>query len=236
MNRFIWGIIAIVGIILTIALGQWQGNKAKSKAQLIELYQSRAFKQAEYIDISKLNVWSKLPENEWRVKKIILKAIPKGQPVYQWIAYNGQWGRCVYGVLALDNNQAIIAKLGWRKEALSNNIPETWGTFNKRFLAQNEWEGVLSTPEKRLSLNSSLTAKIGHAIERVDIKAFEKLYNTVVLPAVLEVSSQPKGCESVSPTDSAIQKHRSYQLQWYGIAVLIALLYGYYGFFKRAKS
>ncbi len=236
MNRFIWGLATIAGIILAIALGEWQGNKAKSKTQLIGLYQSRALMRAEYIEAGTWFKWLKAPENEWRVKKVILKAIPKGQPVYQWVAYRGQWGRCVYGVLALENEQAIIVKLGWRAGVLNAKTPETWETFNRSFLNRTEWKGVLHAPEKRWSLTPALVIRMGQAIERVDLKAFEQLYHTVLFPAVLEVNPQPAGCESVSPTDSAIQKHRSYQLQWYGIAVLIGLLYGYYGFFQRVKS
>jgi cytochrome oxidase assembly protein ShyY1 len=67
-------------------------------------------------------------------------------------------------------------------------------------------------------------------MDYVDILRLQKYEPLPLFAGVLELENQTKGCETFMPSEEMIQKHRSYQYQWYGLAILMGLLYGYYGF------
>jgi cytochrome oxidase assembly protein ShyY1 len=154
-------------------------------------------------------------------------------PIYQWVGRDGRWGRCLYGLLRLSSDHYIVAKLGWYPAELRSNEPVLWPA---EWSAHSQWVGRLHIPERRLSLfKANQTA--GIEVESIDFESLKRFWSVRDLfPAVLELEHQSKGCETLLPSNDAIYKHRSYQYQWYGIAILIGVLYGYYGFRRSAEK
>jgi cytochrome oxidase assembly protein ShyY1 len=241
-----WAVVSVLGVILAIWLAHWQAHKAEWKTAVMRLYQERSHQLPEAVTAQQLKAWAdQHDEQQWRVRAVRIQAKPLLQPVFQWTAFQGQWGRCLYGVVELESGYGMVVKLGWLPDPLMQTTvvrwPEPW--LSRSLTADvSEWKGHLQSIEHRFRLQSKgVLPQPGKALALIELEAMEQAYHLRLFPGVLELSGetqlgQSEGCAIQPPSNEEIQKHRSYQYQWYAIAVLIAVLYGYYGYSRSSKS
>ena len=215
---------ALLGMVITATLGQWQLRRAEQKQALVDARQARA--QMAAIAGASLGLLGDSAANR---KGLLYRAITlQGRWLGAHTVYldnrqmQGRPGFFVVTPLQMPSGAVILVQRGW--------VPRN---FNDRTALP-----AVSTPEGQVRLRGHLApwpsriydfgeVETGPIRQNLDLDAYRAQTG---LP-LLEVSVQQAGeaddglLRDWPVPASGIEKHHGYAFQWFGLCALIALLY-----------
>jgi len=207
-----------------IALGHWQAGRADEKRAL-----------GARLKLSLQSAPRELPRTRVNPDDYVMQHVAaRGRFVDEHTVYlgnklrNGRPGYEVVTPLRLDGIHVLVNR-GWVAAGRSRQeIP------------------AVVTPRDEVRVEGIALARLAHALEpahgatgrvrqNLDMAAFEKETGLALQPIVIEQHSiAPDGLvRAWPPPDAGIEKHESYALQWYSLAVLAAVM-GLHFSFRRA--
>ena len=225
-------IAALIGILLTLALGRWQLSRAAQKENLQVAIVAQSQRVA--LDTSAL-----------------LKTVNLLESVHRTVALRGSWvaaktvfldnrqmnakpGFFVVTPMLLENsNTAVLVQRGWigrnftERERLPE-VPTPGGIV--------EIQGRIAPPPPKLFELGD--AGVGRIRQNLDIGQFKAETSLPLLPiSVLQSDAAGDGLLRDWPVAAATAgKNYGYAFQWFGLSLLITLLYGWFQIGKRFFS
>ncbi len=220
--RFRWSFLpalaAIVSIVVTIVLGNWQSGRAQSKAQLQQRIEQAmgeepivldpALKSADSIAYHRIQTQGRLLTTH----TIFLdNRVRKGVAGYEVIT-----------PLALTGEKAVAINRGWMAAPLDRSILPNVDTP----LDVVKVIGVALPPSTRF-VELSRDTIAGRVWQNLDLDRYARHTGLELVPAVIQLHSDVSdglGRQWPRP-DLGVDRHRAYALQWYAMSAAIFLLY-----------
>lgn len=220
-RRFIIAAAAFAGVALTLTLGQWQLSRAAQKRDL----QARMEAQSAQPTLTNAPLLASTAMQTLLLQPAQLRG--------RWLAdktvyldnrpMDGRVGFFVLTPLLLEGSQqAIVVQRGW--------IPRDFTQRNA--LQPIDTPSTVVTLEGRIAPPPSKLYELGQAEhsairQNLDLLQFQSEIGLPLLPVTLQqTGAASEGLLRQWPqADNGVGKHYGYAAQWFGIAVLIALLY-----------
>jgi surfeit locus 1 family protein len=222
-------LLALAGLALFISLGNWQMRRADEKLARQALFEAR---QASTLSLPGRLVeagqyeWARISaRGEFVADKTVLldNKIAHGRAGFQVVTPLRLEG----GSLTLLVNRGWVAA-GPRREVL----PEI-----KTPAGPQQLEGVAVVPTARfVELGKDAAAPEGRVWQNLTLARFAQWSGLSLQPVVMQQTNETSdGLERAwEPPNLGADKHRSYALQWYSMAVLILVLYVFLNFRKQS--
>lgn len=215
---------ALLGVALTASLGQWQLRRAEQKQALVDARARQAAMAA--IDGDSLGQASDSPAN--REGLLYRPVVLRGQWLGQHTVYldnrqmQGRPGFFVLTPLRLNTGAVVLVQRGWAPRH-----------FDERTALP-----TVATPAGEVQLQGHLAlwpsriydfgaVETGPIRQNLDFNAYRGQTGLPLLALSVQQSGpQGDGLLRDWPVPaSGIEKHHGYAFQWFGLSVLIALLY-----------
>jgi surfeit locus 1 family protein len=209
---------AVVGVVATILLGNWQTGRAQHKADL-QLQIDQANRQPPIrLDPHLVNADS--------VSHLHVEA--QGRFADQFTIFldnrvrGGVAGYEVITPLILTGNKAVVIDRGWVATSPDRSHLPAVKTPTELVVVT----GVALPPVTRF-LELSRDTVSGQVWQNFDLPRYVQHTRLDLLPVVIQLQSElPDGLDRHwSRPDLGIDQHRAYALQWYSMSVAIVLLY-----------
>jgi surfeit locus 1 family protein len=216
--------LALLGMVVTATMGQWQLRRAAQKQALTEARQAQS--ALAPIDGQSLGQAGDSPANRegliYRAAHLQGRWLPQHTVFLENRQMRGRTGFFVVTPMRLNGGAVVLVQRGW--------VPRN---FNDRTSLPS-----VSTPEGEVSINGHLAPWPSRmydfgALEQGAIRQnleFDAYRQQTGLP-LLELSvQQSEGDQDGLVRDwpvvaSGVEKHYGYAFQWFGLCVLIAVLY-----------
>lgn len=215
-------LLAFFTILILVSLGRWQWFRAHEKESMIRT-------QAHYDQIAPRKWRSKngLPQQYERIQLRGTYAKQVFLLDNQYVDH--QWGYHVLSPLQLVSGEWLIVDRGWVKGDPSRH------RWPKIAIPKGEivLEGQAYYPSARnwvLSNNLEVVKPELVVIEKWDNNVFLQILNQAVQPFLVRLHHpQTMGYQLNWPVVSmAPEKHYAYAWQWFGLALLVLIYWGYY--------
>ena len=100
--------------------------------------------------------------------------------------------------------------------------------------------GLLKRPSQEyFTLSRALPDASDQVWQNMDLALYSELKNVEIQPMLLLRSPDEtdEGLERILPvyTDTWIDRHKGYALQWFAFGVIALMIFGYFRFYKRGK-
>lgn len=226
-SRFWPTVAAIVVVVVTVALGRWQLDRAHLREERAARYDSLA-KLApvpiggQRVDASQLDYHRVSARGRWLTEYGIFL----DNQVYQ-----GQAGYYVYMPLRLDGSDiSLLVNRGWVAAGRDRaHLPEI-----KTPGGRVEVYGTVQLPARFKEL--SPTYREGRIWENVTPERFHAWSGLTLQPVIIRQTDDPGDglIRDWPKPDSGADQNRGYAFQWFAFAVLACLLWAYH-FFRRGS-
>ncbi len=226
---FLVTIAAVLGVVITASLGQWQLNRAKQKtAALAELQAQSTKSTLNALELAAHNNPTQLIHRSARLRG---RWIPDRTIFLDNRQMGGRVGFLVVTPFILENSSAVvIVQRGWAPRAFDDRsrIPEIdTPTESVEILGR-----IAPPPPKLYELKESGSGAIR---QNLDLFQFSSELSSVLLPVTLQqtgVKSEGVSREWPAP-NLGLDKHHGYAFQWFGLATLISVLYFWFQIVRR---
>ncbi|MCX8519915.1 MAG: SURF1 family protein [Rhodoferax sp.] len=226
-----WAVVTLatlLGVAVTLSLGRWQLQRAADKQALQAHMQAQSTRQ--YVDTAALL-------NSHDTSTLLQQhALLRGHWVANQTVYldtrqmQAKVGFFVLTPLLLEGSQqAIVVQRGW----IARNFEE-----RSRLLPIDTPAGLVMVPG-RIAPPPSTIYEPGQSApaairQNLALEQYRVQTGLPLLPVILVQTGAPsEGLLRDWPAvNLGVEKHYGYALQWFGIALLLALLYLWYQFFK----
>jgi len=217
----LWASIATcLGIAVTLALGNWQLNRAQEKINLQQRLQSRGSSATLLVP----NKDADPQKYEWRRVKAIGAFVPKYTVLLDNKVVRGVVGYEVITPLRIEGSEKhILIDRGWiaaaaRREHLPRIITPQ---------EQVQVNGIATIPSRRIFELSQQTIS-GNVWENLVIERYRELFPLDVHGFIIEQRNPI--ADGLQPGvkrqfDTGIAKHQGYAFQWFALSVFIFIFY-----------
>lgn len=226
---FLVTIAAVVGVVITASLGQWQLNRAKQKTAASAQLQSQSSKST--LNAQELAAHDNPTQLIQRSARLRGRWIPGRTIFLDNRQMGGRVGFLVVSPFALEDSSAVvIVQRGWVPRAFDDRsrIPEIdTPTETVEILGR-----IAPPPPKLYELKESV---FGAIRQNLDLMQFSSELSLVLLPVTLQQTGvESKGVSRQWPTPNmGVDKHHGYAFQWFGLATLISVLYFWFQIVRR---
>lgn len=224
------GLLALLGVVVTVMLGNWQSARAREKAQLQARYEAARSSPAVVLDARAYDAASVLfnlvqAHGRFLEQHTILldNRLRKGIAGYE-----------VVTPLSLDGRRAVLVNRGWVR------APQDRASQPEVTVSAGEVSLIgLALPISTRYVELSRNTVSGRLWQNLDFERYRQQTGLDLLPLVLQ--QQDPGSDGLDRDwprpDLRIDTNRSYALQWYTLAAAIAISYViYYVRSKRRRS
>lgn len=217
-------------IALTLALGVWQTRRAEEKIAL-------GLKLDEAAKRPVLSVPSERADAEGFERRRVAargRFLARTTLFLDNHVFRGTAGYQVFTALKLEGggDVEVLVKRGWIAAGDRSRLPRVLTPQGLQTI-----EGTAVVPSSRF-LELAPEAASGALRENLVLPREEKRLGLKLQPFVIEQTSDaPDGLVRVwERPDTGVERHRSYALQWYSFAALVAVLYVALGFKRAAPA
>ena len=223
-------VLAVAGLALMVSLGNWQMGRAEEKLA----------RQAQF--------------DARQAVTLVLPGQPVGAEQYEWARVSVRGEFVAQQTVLLDNKVAhgragyqVVTPLRLEGGKLSVLVNRGWIAAGPRRevlpdiktpAGPQQLEGIAVAPTARfVELGKDAgKAEQGRVWQNLTIERFRAFSGLELQPLVMQQTSDTgDGLERAwEPPNLGADKHRSYALQWYSIAVLILVLYVALNFRKQS--
>ena len=222
-------LLAIAGLALLVSLGNWQMRRADEKLARQALFDARQTVMLA-LPVKKVDVeqyeWARISaRGEFVAAKTVLldNKVAHGRAGYQ-----------VVTPLRLEGGQvALLVNRGWVAAGSRREVLPAIETP----AGLQQLEGIAVVPTARfVELGKDAAAADGRVWQNLTLERSRAATGLDLQPVVMQQTNDTKdGLERAwEPPNLGADKHRSYALQWYSIAVLILVLYVLLNFRKKS--
>ena len=219
---------AIAGVVLTIALGNWQLGRGNEKARLAERIQ--AANRDALIELA--GTEAKADDVAWRRVEVSGRFEPKYAVLIDNRILRGVVGYHVVMPLKIgDSQRYVLVNRGWVAGTGSRSTMPQVSTPAQTVRVV----GLATVPSKRyLELSTEVTE--GNVWENLTIERYRAAMPIAIQPVVVQQESNlDDGLKREwSAPDLGIDKHYAYAFQWYAMAAAILVIYLVCNVRKRA--
>ena len=228
--KFWWITIAtLVGITVTLSLGRWQLSRASQKETLQAAIEEQG--QRTTLDNLALSNLSDPAEVIHRLVKLRGSWVAEKTVFLDNRQMNAKPGFYVVTPLLIENSrQAVLVQRGWVARNFTDRanvptIPNTTGAV--------DIEGRIAPPPSKIYQLGATES--GLIRQNLDLAAFQVETGLTLLPlSVLQTSSANDGLLREWPVvASSASKNYGYAFQWFGLSLLITVLYVWFQIGKR---
>ncbi len=221
-------LLAVAALALFVSLGNWQMRRADEKLARQAQFDARQSVTlavpAQLLDAARFE-WARISaRGEFVAAKTVLldNKVAHGRAGYQVVTPLQLEG----STLTLLVNRGWVAA-GTRREVLP---------VIKTPSGVQQLEGVAVIPTARFVELGKDAAQQGMVWQNLTLERFRQWSGFVLQPVVMQQTNETNdGLERAwEPPNLGADKHRSYALQWYSIAVLILVLYVFLNFRKQS--
>ncbi len=220
---------AIAGLALLVSLGNWQMRRADEKLARQSLFDARQTVMLA-LPVKKVDAeqyeWARISaRGEFVAAKTVLldNKVAHGRAGYQ-----------VVTPLRLEGGQiALLVNRGWVASGPRREVLPAIETP----AGLQQLEGIAVVPTARfVELGKDAAAADGRVWQNLTLERARAATGLDLQPVVMQQTNDTKdGLERAwEPPNLGADKHRSYALQWYSIAVLILVLYVLLNFRKKS--
>jgi surfeit locus 1 family protein len=222
-------LLAVAGLVLFISLGNWQMRRADEKLARQAVFDAR------------------------QAVTLALPARPVSAEEYEWARISAR-GEFVAGkTVLLDNKVAhgragyqVVTPLRLEGGSLTLLVNRGWVAAGPRRdvlpdirtpVGLQQVEGIAVVPTARfVELDKDAQAPEGRVWQNLTVARFAQWSGLALQPVVMQQTNETNdGLERAwEPPNLGADKHRSYALQWYSMAVLILVLYVFLNFRKQS--
>ena len=222
-------LLAIAGLALLVSLGNWQMRRADEKLARQALFDTR---QTATLALPAKKVVAE--QYEWarisaRGEFVAAKTVLLDNKVA-----HGRAGYQVVTPLRLEGGQiALLVNRGWVAAGSRREVLPAIETP----AGLQQLEGIAVVPTARfVELGKDAAAADGRVWQNLTLERAGASTGLDLQPVVMQQTNDTKdGLERAwEPPNLGADKHRSYALQWYSIAVLILVLYVLLNFRKKS--
>jgi surfeit locus 1 family protein len=222
---------ALATVVLTAALGRWQLGRASQKEALAAQIAARA--ELPVLDARALPQTQR--DEAWLHRRV--------QAQGQWLAaytvylenrqMNGRVGFYVLTPLRLGDGRVLLVQRGWapRDFADRSRLPRVH-TPEGPVQVQGR---LIPEPSRLYELGD---AQQGPIRQNLDWAQFRLQTGLPLLPyTLLQTGAASEGLQRDWPAiDTGVDKHYGYAFQWFGLSVLIAILYVWFQFIRPRRG
>jgi surfeit locus 1 family protein len=223
-NPSVWSTLAAaVGVSITIGLGYWQVGRAQQKAELMMSRDAAARQPPIHLGQTQVEAAS-VEERQVEARG---RFDPRGMVLLDNRVRHGQAGYEVIMPLALEDGPThVLVNRGWVR-----------GTGDRTQLPRIETppgpvriEGLAVVPGRKIYELSSEPAE-GPVWQNLTLERYRARKSYSLQPIVIQQSNDTgDGLVRDWPTPTrSIDVHRSYAVQWFALAALIAIAYVWFG-------
>ena len=210
---------AVMMIILTLALGNWQLNRAAEKRALQQHYDDMARQPAALLPSQTVKL------SDYLFRKVEVRG--EFVPAYQILLDNKiQRGRAGYHVIAplriAGSDKVVLINRGWiARDATRNHLP-----FIKTIASAVRIEGIAINPSARFVELSSQVVE-GPVWQNLTLERYAKTVPFALQPIlVLQQNDTGDGLiRAWERPDTGITMHQGYAFQWFALALAILITY-----------
>ena len=213
-------LITLSGVVLFVALGLWQLDRAGYKQAIVDRFEARL--GAEYQSFTRVSDWGLV---EYR--RVILRGRYENQ---QTLLLDNQLsrGRAGYHVLTpfvLETGEFILVNRGWVAVGASR---QTLPVIELPAQA-NDVKGVVVNPHQagfRMG-DIRLTENWPQVIPFIDIGSLQSGFDNRLLPVIVWLAAEQDGYyeRDWQPVWLAPEKSEAYAVQWFSFAIIALVLY-----------
>jgi surfeit locus 1 family protein len=218
---------AIAGILLTIALGNWQLGRGNDKAALAQRVE--AANRDALIELSGTEV--RPADVAWRRLEVRGRFEPKYAVLIDNRILRGVVGYYVMMPLRIEgSDRYVLVNRGWVAGTNSRTTLPTVQTPAQTVRI----EGLATVPGKRyLELSAQVTE--GNVWQNLTLERYHAVVPLPLQPVVIQQENNIDDglSREWSPPDLGIDKHYAYAFQWYAMAVAILIIFLVYGVKRR---
>jgi len=230
-DRWLLGLLTLLGVGVTGAMGLWQLGRAQQKLDLLASQELAARLPA--LGNAELPPQA---EGEAVRRSVVLRG--------RWLAEHQLWldnrahdrrnGTLLLTPLALEGRSEVIwVQRGWQERAPGLHAVPPWPATPD---GQVQVQGQLRTQASQVKAFGAESG--GPLRQNLDLPASATQLGSPVLPWVLWQTGPacaPLRCDWPAP-DSGVHKHWGYAAQWFALAALILGLYVWFQFLKPARA
>lgn len=213
-------LLAVAGFALMVSLGNWQMRRADEK-----LARQAQFDARQAVTLALPAQLVKADQYEWarisaRGEFVAAKTVLLDNKIA-----HGKAGYQVLTPLQLEGSRlALLVNRGWVAAGSRREIlPEI-----RTPAGLQQLQGIAVVPTARfVELSKDATTQDGRVWQNLTLERFRDFSGLQLQPLVMQQTNDTNdGLERAwEPPNLGADKHRSYALQWYSIAVLILVLY-----------
>jgi len=226
-------VATLVGVILFAKLGMWQLDRAAEKTLMKEAYDIRTALPVINVAADLLSI----NQDEYRY------AVVEGfyefdkQILIDNKIINGRGGLDVITpIKIIGTDRRLLINRGWTPWSLDRTIFREFDNPKGKVVVR----GLLKRPSQEyFTLSRVLPDASDQVWQNMDLALYSELKNVEIQPMLLLRSPDEtdEGLERILPvyTDTWIDRHKGYALQWFAFGVIALMIFGYFRFYKRGK-
>jgi surfeit locus 1 family protein len=207
-------------VVATVLLGNWQFRRAEYKAALATQH-SRAQEEPPV----ELTPATEYPETlRYRRVRVRGEFVAGSQMLLDNRVYEGRVGYHVLTVMRLPQGAFVLVNRGWVALGVDRSRPPAPPVPPGTVVL----DGRIAFPASARA-GESVRAEAGGVWQRIDLTAMGEAAGLALLPLVVE-QTRPLGPDdrlgrNWPAPDFGVEKHRSYTVQWYSLALLAVVLW-----------
>lgn len=221
--KFIPSLATLVAILVMVAFGTWQSNKAQQKKELQDRYDERASLTAQQITAEIVDA------ELYRYKKVAVSGSydTRYQILLDNRIHNDQAGYHVITPFQIqDSGIYVLINRGW--VPLGNNRDELPEINTPAGIQQ--LTGIATLPPAKIyELKPSEPIKgTWQAVwQNMDLDRYKNAVPFQIQPVIVQLDKESPGgfLREWPRPDTRIQTHLGYAFQWYGMAAMLAMFY-----------
>ena len=227
-------VVALLGILSTLALGRWQLGRAAQKEQLHEAM----LRQGAMPPLNWQDWWQASRTGEdLNHRRVMLR----GQWLAQHTIYldnrqmNGHPGFFVLTPLSLPGNRGVVlVQRGWVPRNFQDRarVPDVQTPSGEVTLLAR----VAPPPARLLELGAAVAAEGSSRIrQNLDLNAFsEEIGMRLMAGSMVQIDASSDGLQrDWFEPGAGTEKHYGYAFQWFGLSALMATLYVWFQIVRR---
>jgi len=208
----------IVLVAATVSLGNWQRHRAEEK----QAQREQVDRAAREPPLELAGPVGDVAALRFRAVRIVGEFDPRRQMLIDNRVHAGRPGYEVVTPLKLAEDRFVLVDRGWvAQRATRSELPEAPPPRGEVVV-----EGHINLPPTRyLELRPDLCA--GPVRQNLDIERIAGATGLPLLPVVIEQTGDAHDglVRDWPPPDFGVERHRSYMLQWYSLALLGCVLW-----------
>ena len=219
VSTWVAALLAVVGISLFVALGQWQWQRAEEKSGMLRLYNERMQEDSIF--------WHSGEALPLQYQGRLFTGSYK-QPVFlldnQYFQH--QWGYHVLSPFWLNKHTVVMVDRGWVEgDALRQVLPKIATPVGRQRLKGRVYYPSVNRWIKQESLSPVKAGKI--VIEQFSAKLLLQVLQQDVLPFIIRLDpTEPNGfSRSWQIVSMPPERHIAYAVQWFAFALLVVVIY-----------